>query len=231
MNRVLAVAVVAACLSSSFGVHSGETQKWPFDLKHAVARYGHGDVKQVRAGAIDALFVKPSARAAGYTKVHLKGFEVILSRDFKMRKFSSAGRDLMDVERVVEGADALAREALGRSLQDGGYDLVDAPGPDVVDADVHIVDLWLAATAESQRTGNEVYSASLGRMSLNVELSDSTTGESILTAFDQEVAPPPDNAHKTSSECAAWMIKTLGVWAESMRKGLDISNGKNPAGT
>lgn len=227
MKSVLAVAVVTACLSSSVVVHAAESRKWPVDLKHAVTRYGTADVKQVRAGAIDMLFVKPKARAAGYSKVHLKGFEVVLSRDFKMRKFSSAGRDLMDVERVVEGADALAREALGRALQEGGYELVDAPGPDVVDADVHIVDLWLAATAESQRTGNEVYSASLGRMSLIAELSDSTTGESILTAFDQEVGPPPDNAHKTSSECAAWMIKTLGVWAESMRKGLDISNGKN----
>jgi hypothetical protein len=73
-------------------------------------------------------------------------------------------------------------------LNDGGYRLVDAPGDDVLDVEMSIIDLDVAAPDIQSAGRVETFAVSAGEMTLVAALRDSVSGDIVMRIFDRAQA-------------------------------------------
>jgi hypothetical protein len=89
------------------------------------------------------------------------------------------------MKRITEDVATLFREVFTKQLTEGGYELAESAGPDVLTAQPAIVDLDVVAPDIQSASLTRSYSESAGEMTLNLELFDSLTGDKIVKATDR----------------------------------------------
>ena len=130
-----------------------------------------------------------------------------------------------DMERIKSGLAQLFDEVFTAELGgNGGYEIVDQTGENVLRITPRIVDLDVYAPDVSTAARTNQYSRSAGRMTLKLELYDSVTGDLIATASDRQEDPQLGWAEwRTRVSNRRDAERMLQRWATALRERLDAA--------
>ena len=131
-------------------------------------------------------YVKPDLDLAGYTKLMLDDSEVAYRKDPRGRRQAQyAGEENYALTpSQMQDLKAWFREALVTALtENGGYQIVEAPGPEVLRVSAHLIDLEVRIPTENRQP--RTYARSFGEVTLILELFDSESGEILARVADR----------------------------------------------
>jgi len=145
---------------------------------------------RVKVKKLDRLFLMPGADLRPYTRVVIDPASVAFQKDW-MRNINMAQRDParrvteQDAERIKEAARTGLADILTEAFGKGGYEVVEAPGPDVLRLSPNITDLYVNAPDVMAPGRSSTYTVEAGRATLCLELRDSTTGALLARVVDR----------------------------------------------
>jgi hypothetical protein len=179
----------------------------------------------VKDSKLATVYADPGADLSIYNKVLLQDATVAFRKNWQRdqnRGVSSLRVKTSDMERIQESVATTFREVFTKELIDGGYEITDEIGPDVllvtpgiIDLDVHAPDVRSASRVYS-------YSESAGEMTLKLELYDSITNDKIATATDRKRDYRAGYLQwRTKVSNKADARRMMSSWAKALRSALD----------
>jgi hypothetical protein len=125
-----------------------------------------------------------------YTKVMIDpavaSFRKDWQRDYNKVHFDIENRVTDEhAQKILAEAQASLAEAFNRAAQDAGYQVVTAPGPDVLRLTPYVIDLDVHAPDVKVSGAKETYAEEAGSGRLVVELRDSASGALLAGGVDQ----------------------------------------------
>lgn len=187
-------------------------------------------LQQRPSRAVDLLYARPGASLEGYKAVRLKPLEVSFDPNWNPNRGSrTTNLTAADFQRIK---DALAQEfarVSASELARSGYAIVQRTGPDVLDVQPFIVNLFITAPGGQSTAGRtRTFTANAGGMTLVAELRDSETNTILFRVVDRR------NANSTGT----WQLTTnvsnmaaarpiIQRWASALRTALDAANGRS----
>jgi hypothetical protein len=198
MSLTSRVLVVAACAALIAGC-----------VKTTVESY-----VSVPGSRADSAYFKPGVDFSRYTRLQPVPLEIYYYE-------GSASPDPDDLDRLRQ----IFRNAFLGKLGDD-YELVDAPGPDVLHVRASLVDLESSSVPEDLPIkGRAASLVAAGQLSFFMELADSQSGEVLARAGDKEKAPTPIAGAATGPDWAR-TEEAADRWAQMFRDFLDENLGK-----
>lgn len=217
MNRQWSLLAILALMLAV--IAPAEARKYPDVTEEGLER-----VEKTKA---DAVYVAPGADFSGYDAIWLDtasvSFRKNWQRDQNRGIHSISGRvSDEDMQAMREGLAELFREVFTEELTAGGYQMVEAPGDNVLRIKPAIIDLNVNAP-DTNTLGNVTsYTESAGEMTLHLELFDANTGALIAKAMDHRKDPNRGyfqwQTTVTNRQAAK---RILATWAKTLREGLD----------
>ena len=189
MRRLLNIAAVAALALGAAGV--GFTVGGVgADIRNPPTTWD--GLVLVNEKAMDAIYLLPHADFGVYSKVMLNPAEVAFAKDWlkdynrstatlESRLSDQEGREMLD-----RGA-ARASEIFAKAFRKAGYELVDAPGPDVIEMTPMIVNVRITAPVSMQARVT-TFSKYAGEATLAIQAKDSLTHQVLGLAIDHQLA-------------------------------------------
>lgn len=179
------------------------------------------------------VYAQPGAELSGYSKVLLLDATVAFKKNWlrnQNRTYSHKVR-ADDMERIRTELAGLFREVFEEELKEGGYELTDQAGDDVLLVRPAIVNLDVTAPDTRSAGRTYQYSESAGEMTLYVELYDSVTGDIIAKAMDRKRDRERGYFQwQTRVTNTATARRFLKSWATTLREGLDEARSVNATG-
>lgn len=178
----------------------------------------------VKDSNLATVYADPGADLSIYNRIWLQDATVAFKKNWKREQNRGIGVKVRtsDMERIQEDVATLFREVFTEELLDGGYELAEEAGDDVLILEPAVIDLDVTAP-DIPRAGREFgFSESPGEMTLKLELFDSITGDKIAEATDRQHEYFRGYLHwrfdVTNRSDARRMITN---WAKALRKTLD----------
>ncbi len=180
----------------------------------------------VKDSNLATVYADPGADLSIYNRIWLEDATVAFKKNWQRdQNRSSANRFKVrtkDMERILTDVATLFQEVFTKELIDGGYELVEEAGDDVLLVKPAIVDLDVTAPDIPQATRNMSFSESAGEMTLNLELYDSITGDKIAKATDRKRDYYRGYVEwRTSVNNRAVARRMMESWAKALRSALD----------
>jgi Protein of unknown function (DUF3313) len=225
MNR-LAMAVLLAVGGVCTVLAQVPATQAPQNRRAAASAWSEEGLSKVAVKGLDVVYAKPGATLAGYAKVMLAPISVAFRRDWQKQSAPGSRTPIKasDSQRIKDSLSALVREEVVRQLNDGGYHLVDAPGDDVLDVEMSIIDLDVAAPDIQSAGRVETFAVSAGEMTLVAALRDSVSGDIVMRIFDRAQARESFRPQRiTSVENVGEARDAAKGWAKALRKELDLA--------
>lgn len=181
----------------------------------------------VKNSKMTTVYKDPGANLAGYTSFILEDASVAFKKNWK-RDQNRQSIDLSgkvsdkDMQRIKEGVAASFRDKFAKELGDGGYQLVEEAGENVLIIRPAIVNLDVHAPDVRNASRTRVYSESAGEMTLNLELIDSQTNDKVVVVRDRKRDLGYGYVQwRTSGRNQADTNRMMMSWAKSFREALD----------
>ena len=178
----------------------------------------------VKDSDLATVYADPGADLGVYNRVMLLDATVAFKRNWKRdqnRGYAVKVKD-RDMVKIQEEVATVFREVFTKELLDGGYELAEEAGEDVLLVKPAIVDLDVHAPDIQSSTRTRSFSESAGEMTLNLELFDSVTEDKIARATDrQKDWRRGYNQWRTSVSNRADARRMMTVWAKALRSTLD----------
>lgn len=137
------------------------------------------------------VYAAPGADLKTYQRVKLLDAYVAFRKNWERDQRSTAGSRISispnDVERIKNNLAQEFQIVFRQTLEEGGYELVDESGEDVLLVRPAIINLDVKAPETSRAGRTMTYVDSAGEMTLYLELYDSVTGALIAKALDRRV--------------------------------------------
>jgi hypothetical protein len=171
------------------------------------------------------VYAKPDVDLSQYDRIYLVKPWVSFRKNWLNSQNSIPNQTVTaaDMERIKSDLADLFTEVFRQELQnDGGYVLVDGAADDVLVVRPAIYDLDVFAPDTPGTAGTRSAIASVGTMSLYMELIDSVTGDVLVKAYDSKYDRTRTRIqaqNKVRNEAAA--REMLGEWAHLLRLALD----------
>lgn len=190
---------------------------------------------QVKPKRMDAVFLLPGADFRPYTKLMIDPTQVAFSKDWK----KSINEQTRELSRKVTDADAARILELARSNFDdifreaftkAGYEVVSAPGPDVMRVATAVVNLYLNAPPDKMTPDRSLsFTANAGEATLIIEVRDSMTGALLGRALDRRETRSSAMPQMTTSVSNISDFRMLfRAWADIAAKGLQELKAHSP---
>lgn len=189
---------------------------------------------RVKAKKLDSVYLLPGADFRGYTKVQLDPTEVAFRknwlRDINDQTISLSGRlSNADAQKIADQARTGFEEIFAKAYADAGYQVVTAPGPDVLRLRTAVVDLYLDAPERDYPGRSRTYSVQAGEATVILEARDSQTGALLGRAVDERAAGDNframDRNRVTNRADFEQLFKT---WAKASVNGLGVLKEMSP---
>jgi len=180
---------------------------------------------QVESKKLDVVFLMPGADFREYTKVMLDPTEVAFEKNWQ-RDFNRSTSSLStrvsdrDVERAITGAVAAAGEIFAAAWAEGGYAVVQHPGPDVLRVRTGVLNVTVNAPEVDSASRTRTYSSEAGQATFFVEVRDSQTNALLGRAVDQRIVGDNLRTWRTRSSNRADFSTEVKRWAEISVTGL-----------
>jgi len=180
----------------------------------------------VKSTKYSAVYADPGANLGIYKYIWLEDASVAFKKNWQRdQNRNNRGRVKVkdsDVVRIQEDVATLFREVFTAELVDGGYDLVEAAGEDVLIVKPAIVDLDVYAPDIQSAARTYSYSESAGEMTLELELYDSVTNDKIVTTRDRKRDFQRGYLEwRTSVNNRATARRMMSAWAKAFKEQLD----------
>ncbi len=178
----------------------------------------------VKDSKLATVYADPGADLGIYNRILLLDATVAFKKNWK--RDQNRGHSLKvkdrDMLAIQESVATVFREVFTEELLDGGYELTEEAGEDVLLVKPAIVDLDVFAPDIKNAGRTWSYSESAGEMTLKLELFDSITDDKIVTATDRK----RDNQRgflqwRTSVSNRADARRLMRPWAKALRSALD----------
>lgn len=185
---------------------------------------------RIESKNVSAVYWQEGATLAPYTKVKLVECSVAFRKNWMRDQNSSAATDLSgrvhadDMERIKNNLSVEFNKIFTQVLEDGGYEVVEEYGEDVMTIRPAIVNLDVSVPNTRSASTTRTYAASAGQMTLYMELYDSATGAKIGLVLDARSSR--DQGYVSSSTSAAnrnEADRILTKWSELLVKALDAA--------
>jgi hypothetical protein len=178
----------------------------------------------VKDSELATVYADPGADLGIYKRIWLEDATVAFKKNWKRDQNRGYGLKVKDsdMERIMEDVATLFREVFTKELQDGGYEMAEEAGEDVLIVKPAIVDLDVTAPDIKSASRNNSYSESAGEMTLNLELYDSVTGDKIAKATDRKRDYERGYLQwRTSVSNRADARRMMKAWAKALKSALD----------
>ena len=212
------------------GCASAPTERGPMVLQTGPdAEVTVDGLYRVDNSIMQLAYMRPDLDLRGYTAIMLDDVEVSYQKDPRGRtrtlgvgdpnaNFALSESQMADFKNVFNEA---VVEALSR---DGGYRIVDTPGPDVLRITAHLTDLIVRTPTQESAGSNQRAARSYGEVTLILEVRDSQTGDIMARAGDR--VDPTGNPNQDLVAVRPSMVRTqvrrmFEYWAGLLRESLD----------
>lgn len=138
----------------------------------------------------DEAYQAPGINFRSYTKVMIDPAEAAFRKDWQ-RDYNKVHFDLErrisdeDAQKILAEARSGLTDAFARVFQDAGYQVVTAPGPDVLRVKASLADLDVRAPDVMTSAQSETFSEEAGSARLVLEVRDSTSGALLAGGIDK----------------------------------------------
>ena len=180
---------------------------------------------RVKDSKLDYVYVLPNATLAGYKRVRIDPVDVAFDKNWKPNEHErSPSRQISDsdIEKIRSTVASEFRKVFIEELKEGGYNVVDTDGPDVLRVTPFIVNLYITAPDKMTAGRSRSYVASSGHMSLIAVLRDSVTGQNLVKAVDNVQGRQTNNFQIANSVTNLGDARfAFGKWARVLREALD----------
>ncbi len=182
MKTLLSISLLA--LASAAFADSG-----PGTRRETEAQWSQAGLQRTDMRGMDLAYARPGASLAPYRSVMLRPVGVSFQRNWVRAATQATGSRMQarDFQQVADDVAASVRAEVGREFERGGYTLVDAPGPGVLEVDVRVIELFLNAPDLPGAAQARSYSRSFGEMTLVADLRDSVSGELLMSVLDRSL--------------------------------------------
>lgn len=217
-NRKLVIVLYAVAAMMWSAVASG---------KDDIPETSHDGLKLITQTKSRVVYAQPGASLDQYTKIALidcyVAFEKNWERDYN-RDVSSIDRRVHadDMERIKAAlADEFKAVFIEELETDGGYEIVDHTGDEVLIIRPALVNLQVTAPDVNSAGATRSYVTSAGSMTLVMELFDSVSGDIIARVMDAQASDRRGigmQANRITNKAEADRI--LRKWADALRSHL-----------
>lgn len=194
----------------------------------------HDGLHRLHDTKVALAYAKPDADFSVYNRLLILDCHVAFKKNWQRdhnRSYKSVSDRVSDsdMERIKEDMAQAFQEVFIEELDtQGGYQVVDEVGDDVLIIRAAIIDLDVTAPDLGKSTGrSRTFTSSAGAATLYIELYDSVTSEILARAIDRKAAR--DSGHMTWSNQvrnSADAKRVLRQWAGLLRQRLDELHGK-----
>jgi len=200
----------------------------PVWAKTSLPNINDEGMELVKSTRTTTIYADPGTNLGIYKRIWLKDATVAFKKNWQRNQNRHATRGGAfrvkdsDMQRIRQDVATLFREVFTAELINGGYELVDQPGDDVLIVKPAIVDLDVIAP-DIQAPGRAYsYSESAGEMTLVLDLYDSVTNDKIVTSRDRKRDYRKGYLEwRTSVNNRATEKRLMSAWARGFRKALD----------
>jgi hypothetical protein len=180
---------------------------------------------KVPAKRVRAAYLLPGASFAGYSKIMLDPAEVALHRNW-LRDYNSRTRQPgariseSEAQSRLKEVGTSADQIFAKAFADAGYQIVGAPGPDVLRVRVGVVNLRVNAPDVMTAGRSRTFAPEAGSATLVVEARDSDSGELLGRTVDSRVAGDFGGYMRTRVSNRADFERLFASWAKGAAAGL-----------
>ena len=196
----------------------------PVLAKKSLPAVNDEGMELVKDSDLATVYADPGADLSIYNRIWLQDATVAFKKNWQ-RDQNRANRFKVrteDMDRIQEDVATLFREVFTEELLDGGYELAEEIGDDVLLVKPGIVDLDVIAPDIQRASRTHSYSESAGEMTLNLELFDSLTGDKIAKATDRKRDYRRGYMEwRTSVSNRSDARRMMTSWAKALRSALD----------
>jgi hypothetical protein len=189
-------------------------------------------LQRVESKQMNLVYLQPGADFRGYSKVILEPVEVAFHKDWRS-DHNSTRRGLSErvsetqLANTISSSVTAANDIFTDAWTKGGYQVVNAPGPDVLKVRTAIVNI--SVSAPEARTNSLSFSDDAGRATLVIEARDSVTGALIGRAVDREIAGDDTAGPRSRVSNRADFRALVQDWANDAVRGLHALSELSPA--
>lgn len=203
-----------------------------FAQEQELAAETHDGLTLVPDRKVAAAYVDSEADFSVYDKIMILDCHVAFKKDWQRDQKKAGSRiniSSSDMEKIKADVAELFREVFTEKLGgDGGYNIVEAAGDDVLLVRPAIIDLDITAPDTMSAGRSRTYTSSAGAATIFIELYDSVTGDILARATDRKAARNVGGymsyTNRVTNRAAA--RRMLGSWVELLRDMLDEFHGK-----
>jgi hypothetical protein len=180
---------------------------------------------KVESKKLDEVYLLPQADFREYTKVMIDPTEVSFRKNWQ-RDQNRASVGLMnhvsdaDARRILDDAREEFQKLFAETYASEGYEVVTAPGAEVLRVSTAIVNLDVAAPDTMSAGRSRTYSREAGEATLVIEVRDSLSGELLGRAIDERETSDMGPYIRNSVTNAAAFEQVFRRWARTSADGL-----------
>jgi len=196
----------------------------PVMAKNSLPEVNDEGMYLVKNSKMTTIYADEDADLGIYNRIWLKDATVAFKKNWQRDQNRNTAMRVQtkDMVKIQEDVATLFGEVFTKELLEGGYELVEEAGDDVLIVVPAIVDLDVIAPDIQRASRTNSYSESAGEMTLNLELFDSVTNDKIAKATDRK--RDYDRGYlewRTSVNNRSVARRFMTTWAESLRSVLD----------
>lgn len=229
MKSLLVSAVSAGVLVATAGYASAQETPPPMKVQTGPdAEVTADGLYRVDNSLMALAYVKPDLSLQGYTKFMLDPVSVAYQKDphGRTRSMGGAGQENFALSSYqMDNLKEWFQEEVTKALtEDEGYELVDAPAPDVLRLSAALMDLIIEVPTAMSGESRRGVTRSFGKVTLLVELRDSQSGEILARVGERRDISDDDRNTYTPispSYAQADFRALFEFWAALMRARLD----------
>lgn len=173
------------------------------------------------------VYADPDADLSTYTKIYLLDAYVAFKKNWQRdqnRESRSLRVTSSDMEKIKSELAGMFKEIFTQTLTEGGYELVNERGDDVLILKPAIINLDITAPDTMTTGRSRSFAESAGEMTLYLELYDSVTDDLLAKALDRKFDRKTGSfqwQNSVTNRAAANRILT--EWANVLKDGLDAA--------
>ena len=181
---------------------------------------------QIKPRRMDMVYVLPGADFRPYTRILLDETEVAFRKDWlkNMNDTRTVSRRIDDeqVAKIMAAASSNFSDVWTKALNKAGYEVVTAPGPDVLRVSTAIANLYINAPDTMEAGRVKTYTAEAGEATLILEARDSQTNALLGRVVDRRETRNSVAVQQASRVTNQADFRALfSQWASIAGKGLE----------
>lgn len=226
---VVIAGLLVSVATTSLSQTTASSVKPPSSKRQAATAWGSEGLISQTVKGLDAVYARPGANLSVYKKVRLGPIAVAFRRHWEkdVSGLSLGSRVRPEqAQRIKDKLAALVRDEMIKQLKLSNFELVTAPGDDVLDVNLSITDLYVNAPDLPSTGRSAVYAVSAGDMTLIAELRDSATSDIVARVYDHAYATEtvrPMRITNIDNEFEA--RKAASQWAKMLTQQLVLAHG------